>query len=115
MYSSPTKSQVLARIPLLYDHSMINYVFTLKCEGFIGFFTFSTQWILLPILSASGWEPFELPSDSRTWLLVFFNALLSFTYNVFFMLSIALAGPVLSSVGVTLYLRSWAFDCCFIC
>ena len=76
--------------------------------GWIGVFTFTTQWILIPVLHMLNVEQFKIMNSQSAWKLLFLNSLLSFAYNSLFMFSLASVGPVVSSVGLMLAIpASW--------
>ncbi|KAI8068300.1 hypothetical protein BC940DRAFT_299632 [Gongronella butleri] len=67
----------------------------------IGLMTLLVLWIPIPILHATGLEPFELP-DLRTFSLILAIGSMSVVYNASVMCVIALVSPVFAAVGVML-------------
>ena len=67
----------------------------------IGVMTLLVLWIPIPVLHATGLEPFELP-DARTFALILAIGSMSVVYNASVMCVIALVSPVFAAVGVML-------------
>ena len=65
--------------------------------GFIGLITLFVFWIGIPIANATGLEKFEFPT-SKDWEVLFINALLDTTFNVFLLISISFSNPLFVSI-----------------
>jgi len=65
----------------------------------MGLLTFFVLWIPLPIMHYLGVEPFYLPRDPLTFFTVVGIAMSGVTFNMTFMILLAVWGPIVTSVG----------------
>lgn len=78
--------------------------------GLIGVWHVVFFWVGIPILHATGWEPWQWPS-AQEWARVALSALIAFIVNALTMLTIVLTTPLLVSVGMALVVpASWIAD-----
>ncbi|KZT61025.1 hypothetical protein CALCODRAFT_57809 [Calocera cornea HHB12733] len=65
----------------------------------LGLGTLAIMWVPIPVLSANGLEPFRLPADGKTALLIAVIATCGVIFNTTFMILLGVWGPIVTSVG----------------
>jgi len=84
------------------EDEMVNPPFGLHANlvtSTIGLMTLVTLWLPLPILHFYGVEPFELPTDTRTFLTLAAICMSGLIFNSGFMILLGIWGPIITSVG----------------
>lgn len=74
--------------------------------GLLGVATLLFVWPLIPLLDATGLEPFEWPIPAEKWEMMMLNAALDTVYNVLLLIGILISSPLIISVGVMLVVPS---------
>ncbi|KAA0176022.1 hypothetical protein FNF27_02414 [Cafeteria roenbergensis] len=74
--------------------------------GLFGVATLLFVWPLIPLLDATGLEPFEWPIPAQKWEMMMLNAALDTVYNVLLLIGILISSPLVISVGVMMVVPS---------
>lgn len=70
--------------------------------GFVGVFNLLVLWPAIILLDATGLEPFSLPGDRTTWIVVIVNAMITFVSDYLWVLAMLMTSPLVVTVGISM-------------